>query len=123
VGFSFLGTDCGDDATVGYCAVAWNFVFWDEKDCFAACFHAVANTLSKAAEFVGEATCPDVFFEALHEVSVFVDFAGDGIGDGVGKMDGLEMVGFQIGDMGGGTAWVALGSQGVAVLGVICSSG
>ncbi len=63
-----------------------------------------------------------MFFEALHEVSVFLDFAGDGIGDRVGKMDGLEMVGFDTGYVGGGTAQVALGSQGVAVAGVICSS-
>ncbi len=121
MGFSFLGTDGGDDAAVGDFAVAWNFVFWDEKDCFAACSHAVANTLSKAAKFVGKATCPDVFFEALHKVPVFLDFAGDGIGDGVGKMDWLEMASFGAGDMVGGTAWVALGTQKVAVASMACS--
>jgi hypothetical protein len=90
-----------------------------KKICSGAFFHAVANSLSKAAEFVGEATCPDVFVEALHEVSVFLDFAGDGIGDGVGQMDGLEMVGLCAGDVVGGAVWVALGSQGVAVASMI----
>jgi hypothetical protein len=117
--FSFLGTDCGNNATVGNFAVAWDCVF--SLDRFAACFHAVANTLSKAAEFLGKAMCPDVFLDALYEVSVFLDLAGDGIGDGVGKMDGLKMVGFGAGDVVGGTTWVALGTQGVAVASMICS--
>jgi hypothetical protein len=90
---------------------------------FGAWFYAVANSLSKAAESVGEATCPDVFLEALHEVSVFLDFAGDGIDDGVGQLDGLEMVGFCAGDVVGGAAWVALGSQGVVEASMLGGAG
>jgi hypothetical protein len=112
MGFSFLGMDGSDDAIVGHFAVAGDFMFWDEKNCSGACFHAVANSLSEAAEFVGEAACPDVFFEALHEVLVFLDFAGDGIGDGVGQMNGLEMVGFCAGDLVGGAT--CLGGAGIA---------
>ncbi len=82
-----MGADGDDDAAVCDGAIWWDVVAFDEFDGLGSSLHASADTVGKAAKFVGEGSRPFgagvwVFAEmaVLHGITSF------GVDDGIGKM-------------------------------------
>ena len=97
--FGLLGPDGRNDAAVGDFAAGGNFFFGDEKNCSCALDVARGNTLSETAKLVGKGFFPNSFVGAFDEMAVFLDFASDGIGHGVGLLLGVVVGEKLLGDV------------------------
>lgn len=81
MGLSFLGSNGGDDVSIGDFSIGGNLFSVDEEDGIGSFGDVSANSLGKTAKLVGERLFPDSFVWSFDKMVIKLNLARRGICD------------------------------------------